>query len=160
MASKMNTILKNQSGVALVVALVMMVVITLIALASIYTSIFEIKISGNKRGATNAFYAADAGINSITSYPSNFDLNQYTVLVANTTSTYNPFDDLSIPNPTSAEGNIVALLNQTGPPRGGGFSAVSVAYSYYQVQCTGRDTLGSGATSQMREDIMRLLPSE
>ena len=68
MASKTNTILKNQSGTALVVALIMMVVITLIALASSYTSIFEIKISGNKRGATNAFYATDAGINAITPY--------------------------------------------------------------------------------------------
>ena len=69
MASKTNAFLKNQSGAALVVALIMMVVITLIALASSYTSIFEIKISGNKRGGTNAFYAADAGVNAIISYP-------------------------------------------------------------------------------------------
>jgi Tfp pilus assembly protein PilX len=158
MASKTNTILRNQSGTALVVALIMMVVITLIALASSYTSIFEIKISGNKRGATNAFYAADAGINAITPYISSFDLNKYTTLVANTSSAYNPFSDPGIPNPTSAQGNITAFLNQSGPPRGGGFSAVNVSYAYYQVQSTGHDSAVSGATATMQEDVTRLVP--
>jgi hypothetical protein len=159
MASKTNTILKNQSGAALVVALIMMVVITLIALASSYTSIFEIKISGNKRGATNAFYAADASINAIQPYTSNFDLVNYTPLVLNSTSVYNPFSNPSIPNPTSAVGNIIYFNNESGAPRGGGWGT-GVAYAYYQAQCTGSDTVGSGATSQMREDIMRLLPVE
>jgi len=161
MASKETTILKNQSGTALVIALIMIVVITLIALASSYTSIFEIIISGNKRGATNAFYAADAGVNAITSYGSNFDLTKYTPLVANTTSTYNPFSDSSIPNPTNispSNASVINYLNQSGPPRGGGYSAVNVIYTYYQVQCTGNDTVGSGATTQMREDLMRLMP--
>jgi Tfp pilus assembly protein PilX len=161
MASIERTILKNQSGTALVVALIMMVVITLIALASSYTSIFEIKISGNKRGATNAFYAADAGVNAITSYVTNFDLSKYTVLVANTSSTYSPFSDSSIPNPTNilpANASVTHYQNQTGPPRGGGYSAVNVTYAYYQVQCTGNDTVGSGATTQIREDLMRLMP--
>lgn len=160
MASKTNTILKTQSGAALLVALIMLVVITLIALASSYTSIFEIKISGNKRGATNAFYAADAGVNAIVPYASNFDVSKYTVLVANTSSTYNPFSDSTIPNPTSAVGNIILFQNQFGPPRGGGFSAVNLAYAYYLVQCSGSDTAGSGASSQIREDVIRLLPAQ
>ena len=33
----------------------------------------------------------------------NFDLSKYTLLVANTSSTYNPFSDSTIPNPTSAQ---------------------------------------------------------
>ena len=156
MASKTNTILKTQSGAALVVALIMLVVITLIALASSYTSIFEIKISGNKRGATNAFYAADAGVNAITAYSSNFQ-----VMVANTTNTtLYPFSDASIPsipNPTNA--SVIYYPNQSGPPRGGGYSAVNVAYAYYLVQCTASDTAGSGASSQIREDVIRLLPA-
>jgi Tfp pilus assembly protein PilX len=161
MASKTNTILKNQSGAALVIALIMMVVITLIALTSSYTSIFEITISGNKRGATNAFYAADAGVNAITSYISNFDLSKYSPDTDPTLKTYNPFSDASILNPTNISPSAAPIKyyqTQSGPPRGGGFSAVSVAYAYYQVQCTGSDTVGSGATSQIREDVMRLLP--
>jgi len=164
MAPRTNSTLKNQSGTALVIALIMMVVITLIALASSYTSIFEIKISGNKRGATNAFYATDAGINAITPYISNFDLSKYTdVLVPNSTSRYdNPFGDASIPPPyppcPSVTGHIDVFLNQSGPPRGGGFSAVNVSYAYYQVQTTGSDSAGSGATTTLQEDVTRLIP--
>jgi len=43
-------ILKDQSGVALVIALLMMIVLTLIGLGSVFTSSFETRLSGNKRG--------------------------------------------------------------------------------------------------------------
>lgn len=165
MASKTDTILKNQSGAALVIALIMMVVITLIALASSYTSIFEIKISGNKRGSTNAFYAADAGINAITSYPTySFDTTQYTVSVQNTSSVYNPFTNPNILNPTkppipSANAPVTYYMNQSGPPRGGGYSAVNVSYAYFQVQCVGSDSAGSGAQATVQEDVIKLVPA-
>lgn len=166
MALKTNTIVKKESGAALVVALIMLVVITLIALASSYTSIFEIKISGNKRGATNAFYAAEGCVNCIQPYTANFDLfnldgsARYSPLVLNTTSQYNPFAGGNVvsPNPTNASGNVTHYDNQSGPPRGGGWSAVNVAYSYYQIICTGSDTVGSGAKSIISEDVTRVLP--
>jgi hypothetical protein len=154
MASKTNTILKRQSGTALVVALIMMVVITLIALASSYTSIFEIGISGNKRGRTNAFFVADGCINGIASNPATFDLTNFTtVLIPNTTSRYDN------PNPSCGSGNVIAFLNQSGAPRGGGWGTGSI-YSYFEINCTGNDTAGSAAKSIMQENVMRLLPSE
>ena len=57
-----GTILENQRGVALVIALIMLIVLTLIGLNSIGTSIFETKISGYERFASNAFYAAEGGL--------------------------------------------------------------------------------------------------
>lgn len=51
-----NAIIKDQSGTALVVALIMIVVLTLIGLASTFSSTFEISLSGNKRLSTDAFY--------------------------------------------------------------------------------------------------------
>jgi len=66
--------LKDQSGVALVLALVMIVILTLIGLASTYTSTFEMKLSGNKRGTTDAFYAADSGVQVVTANVDNFSL--------------------------------------------------------------------------------------
>jgi type IV pilus assembly protein PilX len=164
MAEKMNTILRNQSGAALVIALIMIIVITLIALASSYTSIFEIKISGNKRGLTDAFYAADAGINAITAYPTaSFNTSAYTLLPSNTAAQYNNFSftNLGIPNPANIPNSNVALINytnQSGPPRGGGYSAVNVNYAYFQVQCTGNDTVGSGAQATVQEDVIELVP--
>jgi Tfp pilus assembly protein PilX len=52
--------LKNQSGTALVIALIMIVVLTLIGLASTFTSTFETSLSGNKRLSTDSFYIAES----------------------------------------------------------------------------------------------------
>src|SRR3989337_1858514 len=57
----MSSCINDQSGAALVVALIMMILLTLIGLASTFTSTLELKLSGNKRGSTDAFYAAEGG---------------------------------------------------------------------------------------------------
>jgi len=164
MAEKMKSILRDQSGAALVIALIMIVVITLIALASSYTSIFEMAMSGNKRGTTDAFYAADAGVSSIIAYPTlSFNTLAYIALPSNTASVYNNFSftGLNIPNPANIPSSNVQLtqyLNQSGPPRGGGYSAVNVGYAYFQVQCTGNDTWGSGAQSTVQEEVIEIIP--
>jgi hypothetical protein len=169
MAAKKKIILRNQSGAALVIALIMLIIITLIAMASSYTSIFEIKMSGNKRGLTDAFYVVDAGVNAITSSPASFNTSVYTVLVPNTLG-YDPFTNLNIPNPTkippvnvpltTSNAPIKYYKTQSGPPRGTGFSAVNMNYAYFQVQCTGTDSLGSGAKTTIQEDVMELIPAQ
>jgi len=76
MRNELTNVWKDQSGMVLVIALIMMVVLTLIGIASTFTSIFEIKLGGNKRGSTNAFYTAEAGLgvraNSANFLPGNF----------------------------------------------------------------------------------------
>lgn len=57
--------LKEQSGAALVIALIMIVVLTLIGVASTFTSIFETKLSGIKRESTAAYYTADAAAQAV-----------------------------------------------------------------------------------------------
>ncbi|MBP1696430.1 MAG: PilX N-terminal [Deltaproteobacteria bacterium] len=52
--------LKDQSGTALVISLIMIVVLTLIGLTSIFTSTFETSLSGNKRLSTDSFYIAES----------------------------------------------------------------------------------------------------
>lgn len=54
--------LTDQKGVALVVALVMLLVLTFIGFAAISLTSYEAKISGNERVYNNAFYASDGGI--------------------------------------------------------------------------------------------------
>src|SRR4030043_1479751 len=80
MAIKLDNTLKNQSGAALVIALIMMIVLTLIGLASTFTSTFEIRLSGNKRGSTDAFYAAEGGIQATLANPANFTPSSYTLI--------------------------------------------------------------------------------
>jgi len=54
--------LGDQKGMALAIALVILLVLTLIGISSINTTIFESKISGNERWGGVAFYAATGGL--------------------------------------------------------------------------------------------------
>jgi hypothetical protein len=55
-------ILQNQSGVSLVVALMILLVLTLIGISTLSTTTFETNIAGNERLYNRAFYTADAGV--------------------------------------------------------------------------------------------------
>jgi Tfp pilus assembly protein PilX len=57
-----TSVLKNEKGVVLVIALIMLVVLTFLGVASINSSIFEARISGNDRVGSAAFYAAEGGV--------------------------------------------------------------------------------------------------
>lgn len=52
----------EQKGIALVVALIMLLVLTFVGLAALSFTSYEAKISGNERVYNNAFYAGDGGI--------------------------------------------------------------------------------------------------
>lgn len=54
--------LREEKGVALVVSLILLLVLTLIGFSSVNTTTFESNISGNERCGTDAFYAAEAGL--------------------------------------------------------------------------------------------------
>jgi Tfp pilus assembly protein PilX len=53
---------RSEKGAALIVALLLLLVLTVLALSLINTSTFEIGISGNEKTRLEAFYAAEAGI--------------------------------------------------------------------------------------------------
>jgi hypothetical protein len=57
-----KNILINEKGVALIIALIILLVLTLIGINAISTTTFETSLSGNERVAIDAFYAAEAGI--------------------------------------------------------------------------------------------------
>ena len=156
--------LKNQSGVALVIALIIMIVLTVIGLASTFTSIFEIKLSGNKRGSTDAFFAADSGVQVVLANINNFDLqgkyvgNKYdpfTVTDKNSPD-YNP-------NPTQAKANITYVTNQQGSPRGLGFSATgNYEFRYFLIESTGEDQIELNpirSNCTIQEKVVRLTPT-
>ena len=54
--------LRDQSGMVLVVGLLLLLISTILGIAAIGTSSFEICLSGNQRASEEAFYAAEAGI--------------------------------------------------------------------------------------------------
>jgi len=151
MNKKKVEITKNESGVALVVALIMMTVLTLIGLASTFTSTFEIMLSGEKRRSTDAFYAADSGANVIILRYVNFAPGRLN---------YDPFTDLQNLNPT----NVEAIINfdplKTGPPKG--FTSINLDYAYFWVDSIGNDSMriGNRSTCTVDMNVVRLLPKD
>jgi len=144
--------------VALIIALIMIIVLTLLGLASTFTSTFEIKLSGNKRGTTDAFYAADSGVQVAVANIENFDLPGKYV-----NNQYDPFSDTNNPNPTKAKVIITYNPDQTGAPRGLGFSATgNYEFRYYLVESTGQDQLELNpikSTCVIQEKVVRLVPT-
>ena len=150
--------LNDESGTALVIALLVMIVLTLIGLASIYASTFELKLSGNKRGATEAFYAAENGVQTAVANIENFNLSKYDAA----TNTYEPTADSKNPNSTKARVIIEHDTTREGPPRGLGFSATNFEYERFLIQSTGQDQTEvspAKATCTVEEKVVRLVPT-
>jgi len=157
MSKKICTPLRDQSGVALVLALIMMVILTLIGLASTYTSTFEMKLSGNKRGSTDAFYSADSGIQVVVANVENFSLPGKYV-----DNQYDPFTDPNNPNPTNAEVLIQYDTTQEGSPRGSGFSAIGFEFKHFVIDSTGKDRMDLSlikSTCEIEQKVVRLVPT-
>jgi len=158
MLIKNNLIFKDQSGVALVIALIMIVILTLIGLASTYTSLFEIKLSGNKRGTTEAFYAADSGVQVVVDRVENFALTGGKYV----DNKYDPFTDRNNPNPTNVKVLIQYDTTQEGSPRGSGFSAISFEFRHFVIESTGQDQTELSLTKSVctvEEKVVRLVPT-
>ncbi len=139
----------NESGMALVIALVIMTVLTLIGLAATFTSTFEIMLSGEKRRSTDAFYNAESGANVIVTRYLNFIPG---------VSDYDPFTDPANLNPT----NVVARINydplKIGPPEGESFGR---DYAYFWVRSTGNDQTGAvtRSTCTVELNVYRVIVS-
>jgi hypothetical protein len=150
-------IFKNQSGVALVIAMIMIIVMTVIVLAASLTSIFEIKLAGNKRGSTDAFFAADSGVEVVKANIENFDLPGKYV-----GGKYDPFTDPSNPNPTKAKAVVTYISAQSGAPRGSGYSATgNYEFTHYIIESTGQDQTELStvkSTCKILEKVVRLVP--
>jgi Tfp pilus assembly protein PilX len=54
--------LKNQKGIAFVIALIMLLVLTFLGFSAVSIMTYETKMAGNERVYNSAFYAGDGGI--------------------------------------------------------------------------------------------------
>jgi hypothetical protein len=172
MDKKSNLIFSNESGAALVVALLMIVVLSLIGLASSSSSTFEIRLSGNKRGATDAFYSADSGLQSVTGSVASFTCTQNPTPPALPAELVTEGIDLKNTNPTFTLPTGYSFRDQpqvtvyhttvTKAPRGLGLSATAFLYNYYIIDAVGKDQTDVSLTKsncEIREKVVRLIPT-
>ena len=154
---KAYSILRDQSGAALVMALMMMVTLTLIGISSTLTATVENKLSGGKRGSTSAFYASESGVQVAVANVANFDLSEKYV-----GNKYDPFTDSNNTNPTKAKVVIEHVVDQGGAPRGFGISATQLEFEYFLIDSTGQDQIDLSLlrpTCTIREKVVRLVPT-
>lgn len=176
MLTKKETLLKDQTGTAIVIALIMIIILTLIGLASTFTSNFEIKLSGNKRASTDAFYTADAGVQSALVNIANFNVPGNFVAVNPATlpvDLQNELIDSRFNTPTLflPEGVIfkdpprvtVYHTTRTDASRGIQTSATgNFEFEHYIIDSIGKDQMDTAllkSTCQVREKVIRLIPT-
>jgi hypothetical protein len=155
MGTRSSIKLKEQSGTALVIALIMMVVLTLIGLASTYTSIFEAKLSGIKRESTAAYYAADAAAQAVFNNAGNFQPQPTDVPITNPQGQLPP-DILGEPVDRMQPAPIIQLPSGVGfsdPPqvaiyhlRREGGEGLQYAWNGYIIGAVGKDQLTPAGT--------------
>ncbi len=145
--------LNDESGTALVIAMVFLGLLTTIGLYALLSSTNELTSSANYRVNKEAFYAAEGAIEYVKGDGHYFttkgtlnipDNNHPTVAARNLTSAG-----------TTAAGSI-KYLNSGNPPPGYGFSAKDTMSSYFVIDATG--TSNSGAQNRQEEGVAKILP--
>jgi len=125
-----HIILRDQKGVALVIALLMLLILTLIGISSMSTAWFETKISGNEWFGSQAFYAAKGGVEvGINNLP---NINAYSGNIGTDETYRSGMSTSSSPQPLIDLG-----LMQTG-----GFGA-TWQFERYQINATGSSFIGA-----------------
>jgi hypothetical protein len=57
--------LGDENGIALVLAMLLLLIVTVIGISALNTSTYDVRISGNEKSSIQAFYVAEAGINEL-----------------------------------------------------------------------------------------------
>ncbi len=174
MLERSKLILHSQNGAALVIALLMIVILSLIGIASSSNSTFEIRLSGNKRASTDAFFTADAGSKAVLPDVTNFNLSTgYTMnlgtlpseLQSESIDQKRPDPTLNLPDGvsfTTPPQVTIYHTTVTKVPRGMGTSAAAFHYNYYIIDSTGQDQMDLSlirSNCQIREKIVRIIPT-
>jgi type IV pilus assembly protein PilX len=138
----------RQEGAALITALVMLVILTLLGLSSISTSTMEERMAANAQEINRAFQAASTGLEIAFTDETAFD----TSLTVESDGTA---DDKYVKSNTGVGGTGSYAYNATSnynsvfrqmtvPPRGSGWDS---SYGYYHFQLSSTGTTDSGASS-------------
>lgn len=131
----MNSI-RNEKGVALVMAMVMLVLMSILGALAISTSTTEIGISGNYKNSQVAFYTADAAIERAQT-----DSSIYSSIVPGTTDSWQNTASWSVGSGTSSgtisAGNVkVEYLTSGALPPGSGSDPESFQAYYFLATVT------------------------
>ena len=133
---------RQQNGAALITALVMLVLLTMLGLSSMNTTTMEERMASNTQMINRVFQAAETGLQIVFSDPNAFDtrLTEETDDNSANDAYANKFDATIGGNSADAY-DAIATYNSvfkqsTNPPRGSGWDS-SFAYYHFDLSATG-----------------------
>ncbi len=122
-------LLRDDRGIVLILTLMVIMVLSVLATAFLFLSWTEINISRNSQVVTQAFYAAEAGIDTaINQLPNTTAINQTALGVNNALFQTGP-------PPPAAPAPVVSLGPNPSPPAG--FNLANYSFNMYQVDVSG-----------------------
>jgi hypothetical protein len=134
--------LKNEKGVALIIALLMLLVLTFIGINSISTTTFETNISGNERVGTDAFYASEGGFQvALNQVPDNKPIIRTKM-----------GDDSFYWSGTPQDKESPKSIKSYGDYQKAGFDS-SWAFTRFQINATGESGESFGATKEIEAQV-------
>jgi hypothetical protein len=129
--------INSEDGAALLIAVLILLILTVLGVYAVTTSTLETKITGFHKWHVEAFYAADAGLNfALATYP-------YGTLVSGTWPTTPPYHHDNPGFDVTA-----TYLCETPPPVGSGTgSRAGFMAHHFRTDSVGADSAGIGASS-------------
>ncbi|MHB8482861.1 MAG: pilus assembly PilX family protein [Nitrospiria bacterium] len=141
-----KNLVNNEKGMALVLAMVMLVLMTLIGFAAVNTSTTEVSLSGNYRLSADSFYVSEGGIN--------FVIADGTLLTGTTSS----WSATTVPITSTKNAQVSTKYLTTGVAPAGSGTGIHTARSANQYVIQSKGISSSGISSQ-EEVAAVLLPS-
>ncbi len=158
----------SQRGVALAVALVILVGVTVVSLSMLATSMLELVMAGSEEARTTAFQKAEAGIDAVAADINNF---QVTGNVGHTNCTggfsykYDETCDvtsLTLPSGYDATGSEVSVRRESPleqcPPRGMSTSCESYSVATFSMDSRFDATQTRGGRVELVQGYLLLVP--
>lgn len=129
--------IKKQQGAALMTALIMLVILTMLGLSSMSTNTMEERMAANSQEVNRAFQAAETGLDLAYADADSFNIN-------NTASNPNTYTDNSFGSYNADLTYSIAFRQETPPKRGSGWDS---NYSLYHFDTESSASTDSGASS-------------
>lgn len=162
------TLPKPQQGVALAIALMILVGVTVVSLSMLATSMLELVMAGNEEARTTAFQKAETGLDAVAVDGSNFQVfgavgykNCTSGFASKYGGTCNA-TSIALPtgfDATGTEMNVAreAPLEQC-PPRGMSTSCESYSVATFSIDSRFDATQTRGGRSDLIQGYLRLVP--
>ncbi|MBI1910933.1 MAG: pilus assembly PilX N-terminal domain-containing protein [Deltaproteobacteria bacterium] len=144
-------IVNNEKGMALVIALIIMFIMSLLGTMLYTTSSSETKAARNYRTKQDAFYAAERAIEYAKT-----DSNIYATIGSGSVNI--PLSGVSLSAGSSNASGTVEYLANGNPPRGSGLDATEFEANFYVISAAG--TGPANSMTEMETNVARIVPKK